>query len=317
MPNSLSQTVVSLGTTVCLCMLLLFLNKYEICMIINQDERITCVQQNSILHNSKERKAMPTTYYNDEEYDQPQLYDKENEGFQEDIRFLSSLAESVKGPVIDLACGTGRATIPLAAAGHRMIGVDLHPGMLDAARSKSALLPILNYPIQWIQQNIASLQLDQQSDFIFTVGNSFQHFLTNEEQDGLLRSVDQHLTPGGRFVFNTRFPSAAELLQPEMEEYWHTYTDSAAGHQVEVSTISHYDTLSQIQHYRTIRRYKDNTGEIVNELSTQIYLRYTYPQELERLLSQHGFQVLHRYEDWHETPLSAASEHMVYVCQKI
>ncbi|WP_458122131.1 class I SAM-dependent methyltransferase [Paenibacillus sp. Z6-24] len=259
---------------------------------------------------------MPTRYYNDEEYDHPHLYDEENEGFQKDVYFLSSLAESTKGPVIDLACGTGRATIPLAAAGHRMIGVDLHPGMLDAARSKSASLPAPKNPIQWIQQNIASLQLDQQSDFIFTVGNSFQHFLTNEEQDGLLRSVYQHLISGGRFVFNTRFPSTAELLQPEREEYWRTYTDSAAGHQVEVSTISHYDTLTQIQHYRTIRRYKDNTREIVNELSTQIYLRYTYPQELERLLNQHGFEVLHRYEDWRKTPLSATSKHMVYVCQK-
>ncbi len=34
------------------------------------------------------------------------------------------------------------------------------------------------------------------------------------------------------------------------------------------------------------------------------------------MLNQHGFEVLHRYEDWRKTPLSATSEHMVYVCQK-
>ncbi|WP_396021035.1 class I SAM-dependent methyltransferase [Cytobacillus firmus] len=41
------------------------------------------------------------------------------------------------GPIIDLACGTGRATIPLARKGHHLIGVDTHSGMLDLAREKS------------------------------------------------------------------------------------------------------------------------------------------------------------------------------------
>jgi len=46
------------------------------------------------------------------------------------------------------------------------------------------------------------------------VGNSFQHFLTNEDQDKLLTSVNKQLKQNGIFIFGTRFPSYEELLQP-------------------------------------------------------------------------------------------------------
>ncbi|MDR4889706.1 hypothetical protein RGU12_19615 [Fredinandcohnia sp. QZ13] len=51
---------------------------------------------------------------NFEEYEEPDLYDQENDSFQEDVNFLQKWATKVSGPIIDLACGTGRATIPLA-----------------------------------------------------------------------------------------------------------------------------------------------------------------------------------------------------------
>ncbi|WP_326135325.1 class I SAM-dependent methyltransferase [Cytobacillus horneckiae] len=41
---------------------------------------------------------------------------------------------------MDLACGTGRATIPLAIVGHTIIGVDIHKGMLDLAKQKAEVL---------------------------------------------------------------------------------------------------------------------------------------------------------------------------------
>ncbi|WP_017813064.1 class I SAM-dependent DNA methyltransferase [Paenibacillus shenyangensis] len=260
---------------------------------------------------------MNSTYYNSEEYDQPQLYDEENGSYTEDIAFLRQLAEQVQGPIIDLACGTGRATIPLARAGYPMIGIDIHQGMLDQAKAKSAvLLKNHHHSIQWLKQDCTSFQLDQRSDFIFTVGNSFQHFLTNEEQDGLLHSVNHHLNPGGWFVFNTRFPSAEELLQPETEEYWRSYTDTITGQQVDVYTISQYDPLEQIQHYQNIRRFRETIDHSADERTTHIYLRYVYPQEMKRLLRSHGFEVVNCYEDWQKTPLCPTSEHMIYVCKK-
>lgn len=54
---------------------------------------------------------------NFEEYDDPILYDKENESYTADIPFLLKWAAKTEGTIIDVACGTGRATIPLAKNG--------------------------------------------------------------------------------------------------------------------------------------------------------------------------------------------------------
>ncbi|WP_311264623.1 class I SAM-dependent methyltransferase [Priestia aryabhattai] len=77
-----------------------------------------------------------------EEYNNPLLYDDENEQYTEDVAFLLTEAAKESGIILDLACGTGRATIPLAKAGHSLIGVDIHPSMLQEAQKKAEALKL-------------------------------------------------------------------------------------------------------------------------------------------------------------------------------
>lgn len=129
--------------------------------------------------------------------------------------------------------------------------------------------------------------------------------------------LEKSLEVEGLFIFNTRFPSVEELLQPSTEEYWRSYTDNETLNIVDLFTISEYDSLKQIQHYTTIRKYKNNAGEIIKEKRTDISLRYVFPQEMERLLFVFGFEILHLYSDWNETPITNDSYEMIYVCRKI
>ncbi|MDN4601955.1 methyltransferase domain-containing protein [Paenibacillus sp. F6_3S_P_1C] len=250
---------------------------------------------------------------NTEEYDNPALYDQENNAYLEDVKFLSKWAANTNGVIIDIACGTGRATIPLAMEGHHLVGIDVHKGMLEEARNKTADLQLA---IEWVEQDCTKLQLNVVSRLIYSIGNSFQHFLTNEAQDGLLCSVNKHLEMGGLFIFGTRFPSTEELLQPPIEEYWRSYVDSETYNAVDVYTLNRYDSVQQIQHYITTRKTKDGNGNIISEKGTNIRLRYTYPQEMERLLRTNGFKILHLYKDWQGTPLTEECYEMIYVCQK-
>jgi ubiquinone/menaquinone biosynthesis C-methylase UbiE len=181
-----------------------------------------------------------------------------------------------------LACGTGRATIPLGSKGHPLIGVDIHKGMLNRAKKKSNALDL---PIEWIEQDCTNLNLNVKSPLIYMVGNSFQHFLTNEKQNQLLTSVNEHLESEGIFIFGTRFPSAEELLHPSIEEYWRTYTN--------------------------------RDGKVIDEKRTKISLRYVFPKEMERILFENGFEILSVFKDWNETPLTNDSYQMIYVCNKM
>ncbi|HDR7567676.1 MULTISPECIES: class I SAM-dependent methyltransferase [Bacillus] len=212
--------------------------------------------------------------------------------------------------ILDIACGTGRVTIPFIENGYQMIGIDIHEGMLAEAKSKSASLK----NIKWLQQDCLQLSVEETIPLAYMVGHGFQHFLTNIHQNQLLTSIHNALAENGIFILDTRFPSKEELMQPSTEEYWTTITDEK-GRRCDLYTELNYDSIQQIQHYITTRRfYEDNT--LVEELKTTIDLRYTYPQELERLLVENGFELLHIYNDWDGNELQEDCYSMVVVCRK-
>ncbi|MGI1811696.1 class I SAM-dependent methyltransferase [Priestia sp. TGN 0903] len=247
-----------------------------------------------------------------EEYNNPLLYDDENEQYTEDVAFLLTEAAKESGIILDLACGTGRATIPLAKAGHSLIGVDIHPPMLQEAQKKAEALKL---SVKWVEQDCTKLDLKIKSDFIYIVGNSFQHFLTNEEQHAFLSGVYTHLNDGGIFIVGIRFPSIEELTSTEAEEYWKSYQDSDTGYTTDVYIISHYDAIKQIQHNLTTRKIRDHET-IIKEITSKIDLRYTFPQEMEHLLARIGFMITNVYGDWKKSALTNQSTQMIYVCKK-
>ena len=150
--------------------------------------------------------------------------------------------------------------------------------------------------VKWLQQDCLQLNIEDTISLAFMVGHGFQHFLTNIHQNQLLTSIHHVLAENGIFIFDTRFPSKEELIQPSAEEYWTTISDEK-GRKCDLYTEMIYDSIQQIQHYITTRRfYEDDV--LVEELKTTIDLRYTYPQELERLLVANGFELLHIYNDW-------------------
>ncbi|MEW4370092.1 class I SAM-dependent methyltransferase [Paenibacillus kandeliae] len=252
-----------------------------------------------------------------EEYDNPQQYDRENQ-YDVDTQWLIQFANRLDHcqHIIDLACGTGRIAIPLAQQGYTVTGIDLHAGMLQEAKHKAQLAGVPETRLQWLEQDCCNFYTPHSADLLLMNGNAFQHFHTNEQQDQLLRAISSHLRTDGYMVMDMRFPSNDELMQPEGEDYWKTVTDAHTGLPVDLYTLSSYDALQQMQHYITIRKFRDIHGTIQREERSNIYLRYTYPQELERLLASHGLAVIHRYQDWNGTPLTKNASQMIYVCRK-
>lgn len=66
------------------------------------------------------------------------FHDAECAGYLADLPTWIALADTVGGPVWDLGAGTGRVSLPLAAAGHDVVAVDLEPDLLDELRRRAA-----------------------------------------------------------------------------------------------------------------------------------------------------------------------------------
>jgi SAM-dependent methyltransferase len=94
--------------------------------------------------------------------------------------------------VLDAGCGTGRVAMELARRGLDVVGVDLDPEMLAAARAKAPLL-------RWVESDLAGVDLGRTFDGIVMAGN-VMIFLTPGTEGAVVRNLARHLDDGGLFV---------------------------------------------------------------------------------------------------------------------
>ena len=252
-----------------------------------------------------------------EEFSDAVNYDMQDAG-DTGVAFYSALAREAGGPVLEIACGTGRVTIPVAELGFATTGLDVVPGMLEQARRKS-----IGLPVRWVEGDARTFDLREQFQLIFLTGNAFQAFVTNADQAALLQRVRAHLRDEGIFAFETRNPllpntrTRAGFFVPletlEEEEHWPSFIN-ADGQEVRVSTTRVYDHVAQIVHLTSYRRWHEDGQEQTRVARTA--LRYTFPQELAALLHYNGFTIERQYGDWNHEPLGATSPSISSVCRK-
>jgi SAM-dependent methyltransferase len=245
-----------------------------------------------------------------EDFRDPQIYDLQDEGYYEDYSLSEQWASLLGGPLLDLACGTGRMALRMAELGYQVTGVDITPEMIDWARQKAAKQGV---SIEWVVADARMFQLQKQFSFIYMLENAFQFFLTREDQEAMLARVQEHLLPEGCFLFETRNPSPRNLLEVRHPQ-GDTFATPDGGHLV-VTEQQHYDPMTQIQHYTRHLAFLQPGGKR-DEKTLRVALRYVFPQEMEALLYYNGFQICSSYGNWQQEPLSAASPSMIYVCQK-
>jgi 2-polyprenyl-3-methyl-5-hydroxy-6-metoxy-1,4-benzoquinol methylase len=262
------------------------------------------------LSNGFAKETLMVDYDYLEGYRDPQAYDLEDAGYDEDFPLTEQLAHSLGGPLLDLACGTGTMAIRTAKLGYEVTGVDIIPEMIEWASQKAAKQGV---SIEWVVADARTFHLQKQFPFIYLLGNAFQHFLTRADQEALLARVREHVHPEGRFLFCTRNPSPRNLLEARYSEPRKCMTPD--GRQYVASEHQEYDPITQIQHYTFHDQWLHPEGE-PEEKTTRTALRYVYPQEMEALLFHNGFQIHSCYGDWQQDPLTATSCYMIYVCQR-
>jgi SAM-dependent methyltransferase len=245
-----------------------------------------------------------------EDFRDPQIYDLVDEGYYDDYPLTEQWARSLGGPLLDLACGTGRMALRIAELGYQVTGVDITPEMIEWARKKAEKQGV---SIEWVVADARTFHLEKQFSFIYMLENVFQFFLTREDQEAMFARVREHLLPEGCFLFETRNPTPRNLVvgrRPEPEKF-----PLPDGGQLVITEQHYYDPMTQIQHYTRPHTFLHPGGQR-EEKAIRTALRYVYPQEMEALLYYNGLKVRECYGDWQQNPLTATSPSMIYVCQK-
>jgi SAM-dependent methyltransferase len=251
-----------------------------------------------------------------------ELYDAlhpEGADGMEDTAFLLEQAAVTGGPILELACGTGRVVWPMAEAGYEIVGLDLNRAMLERAEAKAAAKPAeVRQRARFVQSGMQEFDLGSTFSLVFSTFRSFQGLLTVEDQRSCLRCAHRHLRPGGRLVLDLFDPQLDRLLprDPYAPRSFGTPRHPVSGNLVLWESVDHgNDPVGQI--LTEIWRWTevDADGRVVRQELEEIRLRWTFRYELRHLLELCGFRLLHEYSDFRKNEPAYGRE-LVVVCER-
>jgi len=239
-------------------------------------------------------------------YDHPDIYDAffHPDGF---VEHYAALAEQHPGAVLELACGTGQLTVPLARAGRRVIGLDASRPMLDAARRRAATA---GAAVEFVEGDMRGFDLGVACGLIFVARNSLLHLTTASDFAATLAAVRRHLAPGGVFAFDVFNPDVRILARSPGERAFVMRAHSERYGELTVEATSDYDAATQVNR----ATWYISTPDQPDCWVAPIHLRSIFPQELPLLLAASGFRLLQRMGDLQGGPFTSSSARQVCVC---
>ena len=242
------------------------------------------------------------------------IYDSVYSYVRDDIPFYVKEALDSGGDVLELGCGTGRVTIPIAEAGVNIVGLDFSEAMLDVARSKAETLSNEFGKLSLQHGDMRDFDLGRRFSLVIIPFRGFLSLLSVEDEIGTLRCIERHLLPGGRLVLNIFVPDLNSLLQEgDVAYHLRDVTDPVTGSTLVLWNQSRYDNFSQIVYARVIIEELDGLGEMTKKIYRDFQLRYVHRWEMQHLIELCDFEILDLYGNFDRSPFDESSTEMVWV----
>jgi SAM-dependent methyltransferase len=239
------------------------------------------------------------------------LYDWEHDQFDQDVTLYLALARRFGGPVLELACGTGRVLAALANAGFACTGVDSSPAMLERAawRLRERALSA-----QLVQQRVEELHLEGTFRTILWPLDGLGLLLTRADQLAALRAARACASYDGRLVLdlangNLRGGEVSEELQRHL-----TAPDPSTGRLITKWAARRSDPSEQLDELTFLY---DETDEqqIVHRTTVQLGLRWFTRFELGLLLERAGWEQTDLYGGYALESYGPSSERLLVVAR--
>ena len=212
------------------------------------------------------------------------------------VDFLARLAG--RGPALELAIGTGRVAVPLAARGVAVTGIELSQPMVDQLRRK---VPAEELPV--VTGDMATTTVPGLFSLVYVVWNSIGNLRTQDEQVQCFRNAARHLAPGGRLVVELWVPGIRRF-PPGQAAVPFDVTDQHIG----------FDTYDMVTQQGTSHHYWRLEGGSTRY--GHCNFRYIWPAECDLMARLAGLEPEQRLADWHATPFTSDSESHVSVWRK-
>lgn len=215
------------------------------------------------------------------------------------VGFLEDLAHG--GPALELAIGTGRIAVPLAARGVSVDGIDFSPPMVAKLRAKPG-----GEALSVTMGDFADVGVDGTYSLVYIVFNSFFNLLTQDDQVRCFENVATHLDEGGSFVveggFTLGFLDHLRAVQ---------YVEAES---IEVDAVGfdllRIDPAAQMLYENHVRLSHDTVS------FNPVVQRYAWPSELDLMARIAGLGLDQRWGGWDREPFTADSGNVISVYRR-
>jgi len=236
-----------------------------------------------------------------------------------DLPFYLDLAEQTAGPILEVACGTGRVLLPIARKGIEIHGVDNSRPMLKILADSLAREPQeVRERVKLNKGDMRDFRLGNQYPLVIIPFRPMQHMETVQDQVSALTTAAFHLGDTGILAFDVFYPKFEMITArigeevPEME--WTPSSDPTTVvrryfRKESVDKINQVFSFTFI--YRTFR-----AGQLILEETEAFKLAYyTYPH-LRALFLLAGLEPVAEYGSFAKAPLDNSSEQMIFLLRK-
>jgi SAM-dependent methyltransferase len=240
-------------------------------------------------------------------YDHPDLYD-ELLPVDAHVPFYVDLARRQGGAVLELACGTGQITVPVARIGLPVVGLDRSSAMLKVAKKRASAA---GASAAFVQGDMRDFALSRRFNLVFVARNSLLHLLSTSDLLAALTSVRHHLSPDGVFAFDIFNPSLSMLARPSGQRFPVMQAATATFGPLAVEDAPDYDPITQVNRGTW---YISAPGR-PDAWIVPMVLRSIFPQELPLLISAAGFELVSRSGDLSGSPFGPGSRSQICLCR--
>ncbi len=236
-----------------------------------------------------------------------------------DLPFYLELAEQYGGPVLEIACGTGRVTLPIARKGIEICGVDNSQAMLQVLNQHLAgETPEIRQRVSVQEGDMRSFRLDKKFPLVMIPFRPMQHMFTVEDQVAALKTAAAHLTDNGILAFDVFYPKFEMIWTKGGEEVQEMEWSSAED---PTKTVRRFfrkesvDKINQIFSFTFIfRTYQ--SGALTLVVSEAFKLCYYTNPHLRAAFLLAGLEPVAEYGSFAKAPLDNSAEQMIFLLRK-
>ncbi|MDN5762067.1 MAG: class I SAM-dependent methyltransferase [Microlunatus sp.] len=209
----------------------------------------------------------------------------------ETVRLLAELSDGE--PALELAVGSGRIAIPLAARGVSVDGIELSDDMIAVLQRRPGGDRVRVFP-----GDMTIVSTGQTYPLVFLVFNSIFNLLTQDDQVRCFENAARHLTGDGVFLVEAAVPSAwtqrDQYVNAESVQVDHVVLD-----------VCRYDPVTQILDENHV--HLDHGGVRLRPISC----RLAWPAELDLMARLAGLHLRQRWGGWQRESFDAGSSRHV------